>query len=150
MLHAVVVWRRILVQVRLTPGCPQALVWAAHLPHGRVAHDARYSGLSHQSVKESKWAFNEPDYPLPQPSPLKPYWLPCGGGDPLSPSQTSLPFSLSRASVPINHLTGLVSCYYWQHSTSSSQLLIPTPCLLTNISPELHHLRSLLFLHPPA
>lgn len=54
MLHTVVVWQSILVQVRLAPGGPQALVGATHLTHGRVAHAARFTSLSHQNVKESK------------------------------------------------------------------------------------------------
>lgn len=43
MLHTVVVWQSILVQVRLAPGSPQALVRATHLTHGRVAHGARFT-----------------------------------------------------------------------------------------------------------
>lgn len=42
MLHAVVFWQSILVQVSLAPGGPQALVRAAHLTHGRVAHGAGF------------------------------------------------------------------------------------------------------------
>lgn len=55
MLHTVVVWQSILVQGRLAPGGPQALVRAAHLTHGRIAHGARFASLSHQNVKESEW-----------------------------------------------------------------------------------------------
>ena len=136
MLHTVVFWGRILVQVGLAPCRPQALVRAAHLTHGRVAHDARYSGLSHQSVRNLSEHLMSLIIHFPNPPPQDlPRYHARGGGPPESHPNLTLPWTLSTAPVPVSHLTGLVSRYYWQHGASASSLLMPTPWPLTNISP---------------
>lgn len=90
MLHAVEVWQSILVRVSRAPSRPQALVWAAHLTHGCVAHGSTYISLFHQNVKDSKWV-NHFDNPRPS-----------------SPSPKSLQGTIQQDEVLswLHHLTG--------------------------------------------
>lgn len=90
MLHAVEVWQSIQVQVSRAPSRPQALVWAAHLTHGCVAHGSTYISLFHQNVKDSKWV-NHFDNPRPS-----------------SPSPKSLQATIQQDEVLswLHHLTG--------------------------------------------
>lgn len=80
-LHAV----EVQVQLSRAPSRPQALVWAAHLTHGCVAHGSTYISVFHQNVKDSKWVnhFDNP-LPVPPPPPLKAYRLPYSRDEVLS------------------------------------------------------------------
>lgn len=126
MLHTVEVWQSILVQVRQAPGSPQALVRATHLTHGRIAHAARFTSLSHQNVKESKWVHLITLIIYSRSPPPKNLYHPWG-------ATPSLPFGLSSAPVPVAPLL-----------PAQCAMLIPTLWPLTNTP------LTQLFLHPPA
>lgn len=138
MLHTVEVWQSILVQVRQAPGSPQALVRATHLTHGRVAHAARFTSLSHQNVKDSKWVHLITLIIYSRSPPPKNLYHPWGA-TPSVPDKPHFPLA-SAALLSLLH-------HYCQHSAlllnaNSNSLTIdqhpPNPAIFTPTSQAMH------------